>query len=453
MARLVAQNKTSSRTTVRNGFTVISSIFIALMISVYLLCFDSFGYLRIIEVKRTAFYVICGGYCAIILLFSIQSSITGQYKLCNMLTTLRPTSWAQRLFLLYLLFTMFSAIFSSYSGTFLGNTRSEGFFTISIYVLCYYFLSKFFEYRKWMLWLFSASLTVFCVICTIQLQGINLFDLYPQRYTYFDKNVKYAGEFIGTIGNVDFAAAFLCVVIPVLWVSFVKLSDRRRILLLIPLILSIYVVVTIHVMAGYLGVAAGIVLTLPLLFKKRKNQLITAIAVLLCGLGAVGCIYFADIGSGFLHELHQLLHGSLDETAGSGRIYIWKNVLERIPDNLLLGHGPDTMCFSDITPFSRYDPVSGKMLYAYVDAAHSEILNILFSQGLFAAIFYTCASISALVRGIREAGRSTIILAFTAAVFGYFIQAFFGISQLISAPYFWMAMGILEKSIRGCEKS
>ncbi len=453
MTKRADQNKACSESTVQKGFAVISSVFVALMVSVYLLCFDSSGYSKIMELKRTVFYAICGGYCAIILLFGIQSSLVGQYKLCNMLTILRPTSWTQRFFLLYLLFTMLSAIFSSYSGTFFGNTRSEGFFTISIYILCYYFLSKFFAYRKWMLWLFSASLTVFCVICAIQLQGINLFNLYPQGYTYFDKNVKYAGEFIGTIGNVDFAAAFLCVAIPVLWVSIIKLSDRRRILLLVPLILSLYVVATIHVMAGYLGVAAGIVLTIPLLFRKRKNQLITAAAVLLCGIGAVGCIYFVDIGSGFLHELNQLLHGSLDETAGSGRIYIWKNVLERIPDRLLLGYGPDTMCFSDITPFSRYDPVSGKTLYAYVDAAHNEILNILFSQGLFAAIFYTCASISALVRGIRKADSSTIVLAFTAAVFGYFIQAFFGISQLISAPYFWLAMGILEKSIRGCEKS
>ena len=453
MAKQIDQNKLCSESTVQNGFAVISSIYVALMISVYLFCFDSTGYIKIMEVKRTVFYTICGGYCVVILLFGIQSSIVGQYKFSSLLETLRPTSWTQRFFLMYWLFTMLSAIFSTNAGTFLGNERSEGLLTIGIYFLCFYFISKFFVYKKWMLWFFSVSITVFCAICAMQLQGINLFGLYPQGYTYFDKNLKYAGEFIGTIGNVDFTAAFLCLAVPLLWISIIKLSGRRRLLLLIPLILSLYTVTAIHVMAGYLGVALSIIFTLPLLFNKRKNQQLAVATVLLCCIAAAVYLYCVDIGNGFLHEMHQLLHGNFDDSAGSGRIYIWKNVLERIPDRLFFGHGPDTMCFSDIKPFSRYDPAIGKTLYAYVDAAHNEILNILFSQGLFAAISYICATFSLLIRGIREANKSAITLAFTAAVLGYYIQAFFGISQLISAPYFWLAMGILEKAQGGERKT
>lgn len=440
-------DKQCNKQHIQRAFNLISAVYVALMFSAFLFCFDGSGYQGIMEAKRVAFFAVSGGYCIVVLLAAAESVLLGQQTLRECLKMLCPCSWSQRFFLLYLLFTMVSSACSPYfADTILGNARSEGVVTIAVYVCSYYFLSKFFAYKKWMLWLFAASVTTFCVICIVQLQGFNPFGLYPRPFHYYDKNVSYAGEFIGTIGNADFAAAFLCLAIPTLWHAMVKGRDRRRFLLAIPLLSAVWVLLAIRVLAGILGVTAGIILTFPMLFTKKRSQRVATAAVCIGMVLVLICIYFADISSGLLHELHRVLHGQVEDSAGSGRVYIWKNVLQRIPERLLVGFGPDTMGFADIPPFSRYDSNTGRMIYAYIDAAHNEFLNILYSQGLFALLCYICAAFILVLRGVRKSNQCLLSAAITAAILGYLMQSFFGISQLITAPFFWLFAGILEKS-------
>ena len=54
----------------------------------------------------------------------------------------------------------------------------------------------------------------FDIISLLQAAGMNPFGLYPDGLSWADRNVKYSGEFIGTIGNADLVSAFLCVAIP-----------------------------------------------------------------------------------------------------------------------------------------------------------------------------------------------------------------------------------------------
>ena len=127
-------------------------------------------------------------------------------------------------------------------------------------------------------------------------------------------------------------------------------------------------------------------------------------ALLTVALAMLAVVYFADLG-GMFHELHAILHGNAEGGFGSGRLHIWKSVLQRVPEHLLFGTGPDTMLYSDIEAFSRYDEVLGGTIVARIDIAHNEYLNILYHQGILALASYLGALIAAAKSGSAAAVR------------------------------------------------
>lgn len=427
----------------------ITNLYLCLMLTVYLFCFDQTGYLHIVELKQKAFWLICGSYP---LAIAVALSVTVLQKKCTIRqvgSKLLPSTAAQTLALLFALFCILSTVFSQYPRhTLLGGSRGEGLLTILLYILIYYLVSKFFTPEKWLLWVLSGAVTVFSVLCILQLQGLNPLGLYPKDMTYFGKDTAYSGAYLGTIGNVGLVSAFLCLVIPFLCSMLVKRKLKSSHFLLLPLLLALYVLVKMSVMAGFVGVLGGILLSLPPCFSRKKTR--RMIWLVLFGLVLVFCLvlYLFDFEFELFHELHLLLRGKLPDSAGSGRIFIWKNVIKRVPERLLFGHGADTMVLSDMPPFERYDPVAGKLLLGYNDAAHNEYLNLLYHHGIFALLAYL-ATVSTLLFGwIRKSQKNTLTYVMGCAVVGYLLQAFFGISQLITAPYFWIALGILEASMK-----
>ena len=179
--------------------------------------------------------------------------------------------------------------------------------------------------------------------------------------------------------------------------------------------------------------------------EKWRIRLTVGVGLLLI-LG-VAAVYLLNFKGGFLYELHELLRGRGDDSFGSGRLYIWRNVLELSVQRLWFGYGPDTMLLAEIEPFTRVDEVLG-VLKARIDTAHNEYLNVLFHQGLLALLAYVGALASALVNWLRRGRKSWVGAAAGAAVLAYGIQALFGISVCIIAPYFWIALAILDRENR-----
>ena len=150
-----------------------------------------------------------------------------------------------------------------------------------------------------------------------------------------------------------------------------------------------------------------------------------------------------------LCELHELLHGNFDDSFGTGRIHIYRNVLHLVPEHLYFGGGPDTLCLRDTEDFRRYDTKRKLWIETHIDSAHSEYLNILVNQGLFALAAYlgiiVCAALFLLKsRSAKKRwNENGFRLACGAAAVSWLIQALFGISMYISEPYFWMILGML----------
>ena len=433
-------------------FFGITSIFLILLMTVFLFYVGTKEYQGITDAKFSVFRIVCGGYIFLMGLLLIESIVVGEFRVGRGL--LKKMSITQKLVVCYILLTWISAIFSPYfPETIWGMTRFEGAMTISIYGICFILVSVFGEISKRLLFVLGTSVSLFCILCIIQLSGKNPMGLYPEGLTYFDGYIKYAGAYLGTIGNVDLVAAFLSLMIPLLWIGLLRLSEKWKFLLMIPLGLSLFVLLKMFVLAGLVAVFAGGLLTLPVIVtgSAKKKKFLAGIVCFLFT-AVLGLVYLLDVGNGMLHEIHQILHGDFDGGFGSGRLHIWKSVLTEIPKHLLLGTGPDTMAYADFEAFTRYDVSLGKTIVTHIDIAHNEYLNILFHQGLPALVVYLVLLGALAVKWIRQSEKDAVTAMLGGATFCYCVQAFFGFSMIMTAPYFWVILGLLDKRTRWGDK-
>lgn len=435
-------------------FSKLTSVYVAVMLTLFLFLVGGQGYQTITATKYTAFLVISIAYVGVSLILLVESVLLKQIKLPPVRELLRRSSWPQRLIVLYLLLTVVSALFSAWPEiAWLGGSRREGVLTILLYGLCFLLVSVFGKAERWMLWLLGGAVTLFSLLCIVQLFGGNPFTLYPEGYNYFGANIHYPGAFLGTIGNIDLVAGFLCLAIPLLWISVLRMDGTQKFLLLIPLAAALFVLCKMSVLAGLVGVFGGAVLALPVVLPvsvKARRWVAAGVGGLVV-IGVAG-LFFVDVGSGLLHELHEILHGRVEDSFGSGRIHIWKEVLARIPEQLWLGSGPDTMLQAGLEPFTRYDESLNMILRAQIDSAHNEYLNILFHQGIFALLAYLAALVTMAVRWVRRSGSNVAAAVLGGGVLCYCIQAFFGIGSCIQAPFFWLTLGLLDSCCREREK-
>lgn len=428
---------------VKKPYRIATSVYVAVIFSFYLLFFGKNGLAAISKAKMHCYYALTICYAATVIFLFIIQAVQKKLKIEQLKKDLHNTPAAAWLILSYLIFTVISACLSDFDTVWLGGNRHEGVLTISLYCISFLLICRFFRSERWMLYLFAAAATAFGCICILQIFDINIFGLYP---IVGDKKscADYISSFIGTIGNIDFTASFLCIAIPVFWCSILRFKEKMRFLLLIPLLLCLYILLKIRVAAGYVGIFVGTLLSLPVVIPcTAKKRLLLLISVISVFLAAGILIYCIDFQQRDLHDIHEVFHGNFKGRYGSGRIYIWKQTIRAIPDHLWFGNGPDTMsqmAFARLNFFNN----NNELVYAKVfDAAHNEYLTTLFHQGIFALMAYLSALTVSIVQWFCQAQTKPAAAIAGTAVLCYSLQAFFGISQLITSPFFWCVFAIL----------
>lgn len=179
----------------------------------------------------------------------------------------------------------------------------------------------------------------------------------------------------------------------------------------------------------------------PRLGRQGFRRLFVAVEAILIAAG-LAVVYFWPWQSGTLYELSSLLHGHIDDSFGSSRIAIWKNVLALFPERPLLGGGPDTLALRLDMHFSRYVPETGKTLSVYVDNAHNEYLGLLVNTGaLSLAAYLACMGLTLKRLVTGRAGQ--LVTALGLGLICYWIQAFFGLGLCITAPLMWIFWGMV----------
>jgi len=427
----------------------ITDVYIALLLSFFLLYTGKNGYLSIVEAKYAAFMWMTGVYLGLILLCGLAQLVSGRREGAG--DRRRSPGAVRILAALYLVFSLVSWCFSDFrEASFYGATRYEGLVTIAAYTALFLCISLFSRPRPWMLMLFGASMTAFCLISTVQLAGGNPFGLYPEGMNYAGAYRDYSGAYIGTIGNVDLAAALLCLAVPAFSVGVIRMKGRFRFLLAIPAALCLFVLCAVKVEAGAVGIAGGMLLAAAVIPEKAAQRTAAAAAIAVFAICAAAAVwFFGDHMPGFLREAHEILHGRIEDTFGSGRILIWRQTWRAIRQRPVWGGGPDTLGLRIETVFERYDAESGRTFRAGIDVAHNEYLNIWANCGLPALLAYLAALLASAVKWVKRAPYSTCAALCGAAAACWCVQAFFGISMCVTAPFFWLTWGLLEKAADG----
>ena len=252
--------------------------------------------------------------------------------------------------LAFALFGSLSTLRSPYAVFFTTEIgKYDGMLTYLLYMCILGGVFRFGADRRHCMIAFSVGYTLCCAVAAVQLLGFNALWLFPDDMTYYSPYVQETGAFLGTLGNVDVFSALHCLALPLFAGVLLLGRGRLRFLLLIPLLLGAAVMLCAKVASGLLALCVTTALLLPPLLAAHLRSRGRAVGkwadysgplFILLGLAAV---YFLPVRSGAVYELHQVLHGNIDESFGSHRILIWRKTAEVFRSHFLLGIGPDCL--------------------------------------------------------------------------------------------------------------
>lgn len=490
------------RQTERPYWERLSQVFAVVLLSVFPLMLGENGYSSITEDRfiffknLTLFYLACAALLWLLCLKD-KSLYKARRGKCP-----QKISIPQAALLLYMLWGVICALVSPQEDLWIGFRRCEGVFSMLLYASVFLALSLWGEYSDYLLPAFSVMAIVQAALSISQIFGGSF--LYPPDFTY------QTALFVGTFGNIDIASGFISLALPALVCGFILLETRFRHVMLAGAALLLAVQIYIGVDSGNLGLAVSLALALPFLCAERTHLIRTlyALAVLLAAggisrylapsfipapssktpllllaalllaaagaflskkkgalafgprtvriavaalellavAGAVVYLFRYSGGNTLLLDAHEVLHGRLSDTAGSGRGLIWKISAQCMNDHPLFGCGPGGFTMA-LIPYYSYDAVG-----IWIDEAHNDFLHIGVCTGYVGLFFYVAFVVSLAVRALKNAVRCPLILIFASAVAGYLVHSFFSFSVAIVSPLFWAMAGLLEKLIRQLPK-
>lgn len=188
-----------------------------------------------------------------------------------------------------------------------------------------------------------------------------------------------------------------------------------------------------------------------LVFKYRKHLINRCIFLLLLyltifiAINALENDRYIQKSSRVVNEVQQMISGEDIGTAGSSRWYIWRTAVPLIPKYFWIGSGPDT--FDKVFP---YHPEERKKYFSnphiIIDKAHNEYLQMAITLGVPALIVYLGIVLSLLWTGFKRirilsGSHQIYVFGLIAAILGYVAQAFFNISVVTVAPFYWVLLG------------
>lgn len=406
--------------------------YISLMLLVFPLWTGTEGYAAITRGKFLFFAVLSALYLALLLPCALLDGEKPRRA--------RLPQWSA---LAFMAAACLSAALSPYgSAVIIGSSRYDGLVTLLLYGGIFLGVSAFGEWKKYYVYLLAASASICSLVAIPQLLGGNPFGLYPGELTYFDANVRYTGEFLGTIGNTNLLAAFYCLCIPLfIWHALTHRALRDR-LVLAAAALCLGVLIASRVASGAVALAAAAVVLMPYYVNytshSRKKALIAAGCMAALCLAALAAVYAYGGNSGTLHELSQLLHGHVEDSYGSSRVAIWRECLRLFGERPLVGGGPDTLALRTDMTFSRFVEETGSTISTHVDNAHCEPLGYLVNLGALGLIPYLALCAESLRRFFRGCAPAV-----GAALACYLVQSLFGLGLCLVAPLVWIYMGLV----------
>jgi len=196
----------------------------------------------------------------------------------------------------------------------------------------------------------------------------------------------------------------------------------------------------------------GIGFSLIFFIKKWPEQPLKIAGIIFLPAAIIGGILFvlfmgerwSDNPDNLIWQVHEILHGRLDDKFGSGRGWIWKNATAVLRDRPVLGSGPDTFYYA--LGDARQTEAS-RILGTVFDKAHNIFLQIAICMGFPAVLAYITFIGGLFASAAKKAFKRPLLLAFGAAALGYMINSFFCVEVPITTPLVWVAFGVIAREL------
>lgn len=167
----------------------------------------------------------------------------------------------------------------------------------------------------------------------------------------------------------------------------------------------------------------------------KKLYFIIGTCVLLFIIG----VYFIDVKSGILSEIHQILHGNFLDKFGSFRIFLWRRTLRLFLNFPILGSGPDTFAIQFMARYTEDIKAIGPLTIN--DTAANVYLTMLINLGIV-GLFCYLRFLFLQLKGFFNKKNNKYYKYLLIIIICYLIQDFFNLSVVIVSPLFWVLMGI-----------
>lgn len=177
---------------------------------------------------------------------------------------------------------------------------------------------------------------------------------------------------------------------------------------------------------------------------KNKN-IIKAyyIGLIILGLLGITALYIIPFKSGFLYEIHELLHFNFDDTFGTYRVFLWKRTIKLIGEYPLIGSGPDTFVVRFMAKYTNDIMSIGPLTLN--DTAANVYLTMVINIGIIGLLNYLLFVFVQIKDGIKNMNDFSKVLLI--GIVCFLIQDIFNLSLVITTPVLWILMGLHFSSI------
>ena len=184
-------------------------------------------------------------------------------------------------------------------------------------------------------------------------------------------------------------------------------------------------------------------------FDAKIMRRIIAIVLLVCIVIGLVFVFVYNGDVQLLVDAKGMLHGHLDDYAGSERGYVWKMSVELIKEQPILGGGRGSFG----NRFYPYNQWYWDHDYNVVfDFAHNDYLQIGVETGLVGLLIYIGFLGILAYRGLKVAAKYPRVLIFGTGIVGCLGHLFFSFSIAIVTPIMWTMMGCMNKLINQVPK-
>ena len=401
------------------------------------------------EMRFTSFFTNLNEYnymqiLAIIGIYLIVYEFYKKFKICKNKKELLKELLPIAILLMYLMWTLVSAIFAKNKNlAFYGTSyRKDGFITYLIYAgfFACAFLMDSKRLRKYLLDIFILVACLTIIFIEMANNG--------HLYNIFDFNNIDTGVF----SNSNHYGYYLLLVLLTSFLLFITEKTKvNKGLYLISYIFILYYFIKNNTFGCYIAftVTAIIYFIYSIYIKKNITSsviglIIFVIMSFVVQIDGQSLVYKNVIV--LFNDISKILNINLDnkeelnednsnwEKAGSGRAVLWKYGIQFFLEKPIIGYGPENL----EQEYARFD--------INQDRPHNLLIQLATTSGIIGMLSYCTAIGIIIIKGIRCFSRKDSVQRLVLfAVVAYLISAMFGNSMYYTSPYFFIFLGWLMK--------